>query len=242
MATRATLENRRSLAAGVKEEQRRLRTAALEGLRAQILHVHNRRKALTERVRAQCRRARARVREQIKARRVEVRETLNREVAELRQAERNRCQLRQARVKIESESARARAERERRERKLAEAAARRIERHRERKLAAYKRAEARGESDDEVRANVDQELVPVFDVVRAKVRPRPGMSRTEAFLHWVEENPSEVWQMRSELAEKRLRALIREEEQARKSLRAVGGRAKRQSTRARRAALPEAPF
>lgn len=235
MATSAQRLNRASLARAVKEEQRRLRALALEELRAQIAGVHRRRRELVERVRAQCKRARARVKEKIAARRAEV----EREISEMRQAERNRCALRKARVRVESESARDRLRREARERRRDEAATRRIERHRARELARHTKTERQKESDDAVRSNIDDELVPIFNVVKARVRARPGMSRTEAFLHWIEENPSEVWALREDLAEKRLRALIREEKEAARALRQVGGRA---AAKARRAALEPAPF
>lgn len=239
MATSAQRLNRASLARAVKEEQRRLRSIALEQLRGQIQGVHRRRRELVERVRAQCRRARARVKDRIVARRAEVKAALEREISEMKTAERNRCQLRKARVKLESESARDRLRREARERRRDELATQRIERHRKRETAKHQKTERQKESDDAVRANIDDELVPVFNVVKARVRARPGMSRTEAFLHWIEENPSEVWALREDLAEKRLRALIREEKEAARALRQVGGRV---SAKARRAALAPAPF
>jgi hypothetical protein len=195
--------------------------------------IRRRRKELTTRVRSQCVRARARVKEQAKERRRNVLEALRIELREMKQAERNRCKLRVARVAHESEGARARAKREQRERAQAEAAARRIERHREKVLRSQKRRETQAESDDAVRSNLEPDLVPIFNVVKAKIRARPGMSRTEAFLHWAEENEGEIWAMRDELAERRLRALLAEERRARQG---AGG------ARARRAKLSEAPF
>jgi hypothetical protein len=239
MSTSAQRLNRAALARAVKEEQRRLRAAALEQLRMQIAGIHRRRRELVERVRAQCKRARARVKDRIVERRAAVKAALEREIAEMRQAERNRCALRKARVRVESESARVRLRREERQRRRDEAATRRIERHRTRELAKQKKAERQQESDDAVRSNIDDELVPIFNVVKARVRARPGMSRTETFLHWIEENPSEVWALREDLAEKRLRALIQEEKEAARALRKVGGRV---SAKARRAALAPAPF
>jgi len=239
MKTSGQRLNRAALARAVRDEQRRMRTVALEELRRQIAAIHTRRRELVERVRAQCRVARARVKTQIAERRAEVRAALNREVAEMRQAERNRCALRKARVRLESESARERLQREARKRRRDELATARIERHRVRELAKHSRSEKRAESDDEVRGNIDEEFVPVWNVVKARIRARPGMSRTEVFLHWLEEHPSEVWALREELAEKRLRALIREEQEATRALRKVGGRV---SAKARRAALEPAPF
>lgn len=243
MSTSAHRENRRALARAVKEEQARIRRAALEALRSQIETIRRRRRELLGRVREQCARARARTQERIKARRAEVRAALERELGEMRQAERNRCALRQARVRHETESARERLRREAKERAAAEALARRVERHRARTMKRHARAERQKESDDEVRSNIDDELVPVFNVVKAKLRARPGMSRTEAFLHWIEENPSEVWALREDLAERKLRALLKEEERAARELRKVAGAGgRRLSTKARRAELEPAPF
>lgn len=183
------------------------------------------------------REAARRLRDENQRRRREVLEALDRELSERRQAVKNRCQLRVARVREETKGARARARQELEERRRAERDVERAER-----LHAKKRARVhvvKAESDDEVRGNLDEELVPIFNVVRARVRARPGMSRTEVFLHWLEENPHEVWALREELAEKRLRALIREEQRARRELQRAGGRS---SAKARRAALPDAPF
>lgn len=235
MATTAQRMNRTALARAVREEQRRIRALAIEDLRRQIAAVHTRRRELVDRVRAQCKIAKSRVQTQVEQRRAELR----REVAEMKQAERNRCALRKARVRIESESKRDWLKREARERRRDQAATARIERHERRESKKHSRAERQGESDDEVRQNIDPEFVPVFNVVRAKIRQRPGMSRTEAFLHWLEEHPAELWALREELAEKRLRALLREQQEAERALRKVGGRV---SAKARRAKLEEAPF
>lgn len=236
MKTHAQRMNRASLARAVKEEQRRIRAAALEGLRGQIADIHKRRRELMARVVSSCKRGRARVKERIAEHRGAVKAALAKEVDEMRQAERNRCALRKARVRHQSESARERTARELRERRRAELVQARIERHRARVTKEHKKAEKHKESDDEVRSNIDAEYVPIFNVVRAKIRARPGMSRTEAFLHWLEEHPAESWQIREELSEKKLRALLKEEHEAARALRKVGGRARR------RAALEPAPF
>jgi len=62
-----------------------------------------------------------------------------------------------------------------------------------------------------VRRNVDLELVPLFDQVRRSIKGSPYQSRTEAFLQWVEENPSAVLHAQEELAARELRKLIREQ-------------------------------
>lgn len=58
-----------------------------------------------------------------------------------------------------------------------------------------RRATARerlAESDDEVRHNIDPQLVPVFNKVRRHIKASAHMSRTEAFEHWAGENSEEV--------------------------------------------------
>jgi hypothetical protein len=166
-------------------------------------------------------------------------DALHREIREMKQAERNRCALRRTRVRHESTGAAARARAELRDAEREHAALRRIESHRARRLKDVRKAERnRSESDDEVRSNIGPDLVPVFDVVKAKVRARPGMSRAEAFLHWAEENPDEIWALREDLAERKLRALIREEQRAARELRKCGGRCRH----APRGSLAEVPF
>jgi len=232
--------NRAALARAVKEEQQRLRAKLVEIIRTEIDDIRKRREELLVKVRRQCKVGRENVRERVRRRREEAKAELSRELAQMRQAESNRCQLRKARVRLQSESAIDRRRREARERTRAEAHARKLERHTTRKERERSKVEKQKESDDEVRANLEPEFVPLFDVVRAKIRARPGMSRTEAFLHWLEENPDESWRMRDDLAERRLRALLKEQHEAERALRRAGGRV--ESARARRKRLEPAPF
>lgn len=66
--------------------------------------------------------------------------------------------------------------------------------------------ERRGESDDEVRANIPEDLIPLFERVKRSIKTRPRISRTEAFLKYVEENPREQY----EAIEDKTDALVRE--------------------------------
>jgi hypothetical protein len=90
-------------------------------------------------------------------------------------------------------SARAKLEAERRFR----AEMRRIEaQNRERKRELTPKRVARDlqtESDDEVRQNIPPELVPLFERVKRSIKGTGYHSRSEAFLHYAEENPSEVF-------------------------------------------------
>jgi hypothetical protein len=85
-------------------------------------------------------------------------------------------------------------------------------------------AERRQESDDEVRQNIDLELVALFNQVRRSIKGSPYQSRTEAFLQWAEENPGAVMRAQEELAERELRKLLREQ-------RAMGGHAMKRTKR-----------
>lgn len=52
--------------------------------------------------------------------------------------------------------------------------------------------EARSESDDEVRGNIPSDLVPLFNRIKKGIAASARMSRTEAFLKYVEEHPAEA--------------------------------------------------
>jgi len=49
------------------------------------------------------------------------------------------------------------------------------------------------ESDDAVRANIPPEFVPLWEKIKGSIRGDARRSRTEAFLHYVEEHPDEVY-------------------------------------------------
>lgn len=70
----------------------------------------------------------------------------------------------------------------------------RFERQAAERSKAHRRKpiEAIRESDDRVMHNIPAELQPVWEKVKAGIKGTPHKSRTEAFLEWVEENPSEV--------------------------------------------------
>src|SRR6185295_17647714 len=71
------------------------------------------------------------------------------------------------------------------------------------------RAVARGESDDEVRANIPPDLVPLFERVKRGIKGSARESRTEAFLRYVEEHPREQFAAVDDATD----ALIREMEE-----------------------------
>lgn len=76
----------------------------------------------------------------------------------------------------------------------------------------------RAESDDEVRRNLEPDMVAVFDQVRARIKGNRYRSRTEAFLEWAQENPEEVLRMQADSADDDVARLIREEQTVLKAL------------------------
>ena len=80
-------------------------------------------------------------------------------------------------------------------------------------------AERRQESDDEVRSNLQPEMVAVFNAVRKHIKGSPRKSRTEAFFQWAEENPDEVFDLLQHDADRYLAQLLAEQERTERELR-----------------------
>jgi ABC-type nitrate/sulfonate/bicarbonate transport system substrate-binding protein len=92
--------------------------------------------------------------------------------------------------------------------------------HGVRKVTARARARERGqESDDEVRRDLEPDMVPVFDAVRRHIKGSPRKSRTEAFLQWAEENPGEVYDLLQRDADRYLAQLLAEQDRTQRELR-----------------------
>ena len=65
------------------------------------------------------------------------------------------------------------------------------------------------ESDEDVRTNVPKELHALFNRVRGGIKGNAHESRTEAFLRYVEEHPHEAAEAAENLAEFRLKGVMR---------------------------------
>lgn len=50
-------------------------------------------------------------------------------------------------------------------------------------------AERRAESDDEVRASIDADLIPLWEKIKRSIKGSARLSRTDEFLHYVHEHP-----------------------------------------------------
>jgi SAM-dependent methyltransferase len=67
----------------------------------------------------------------------------------------------------------------------------------------------RRESDEEVRQNIDAELVPLFNRVRRNISGNDHETRTEAFLRYVEEHPHEEIEAADRIAGFALKSALR---------------------------------
>jgi len=176
--------------------------ARLAELRDTVARIRGDKQAAAAEVRAGCQLARKALPGRLRAYREAEKARLRRELAEARQAARNRCQAAKVRIQATAgsaiEAARLALAEERKTQRIIREAERKITR---RARTATSASERRAESDDEVRRNIPDELVPIFDRVRKTIAGGPRRTRTEAFLEWAEENTGVVTDMRAELAE-----------------------------------------
>lgn len=178
----------------LKEQDRRVRDAlraerrALDGY---VRSLKRARAAAVRRVRHQCRTAKDRTKRRASEIRAEHRVAANAEIARLRESTQTACDRGMGRAKRRGRKQEEKAQRTRRARLSDE---RLLTRRRDRALPTKRatRSERQRESDDEVRANLDADLLVAWETMRRTIRPRPRQSRTEAFLEWAEANPDEV--------------------------------------------------
>lgn len=142
-----------------------------------------------------CKRSKKRTIELSRSIRLKHREAANREIAELKRASSDACA---GNVRKTKAYTRKRISEIERQLKDAEARERMLFRKAKRKP---KSAAAAQESYEEVARNLDAELMPVWRN-KHTMRVPPGMSRTEAFLQWVHDNPDEVLEIQTDVAEK----------------------------------------
>lgn len=210
------LESRKAIAAeldrAAQRDYRERLKARIVAIRQQVKAVKQAEKLALLQVRDLCRRSRARARARAHERRIEVLKLLREETAAFMAEARRACAKRTGNV--QRRSARARAKLEEQAKALArELAADRLYREFQTGGPSKRRSsrtEHRQESDDEVRRNLEPDLVPVFDSVRRTIHGSPKRSRTETFLQWVEENPDEVLTMRAELGDRAFQRELKE--------------------------------
>lgn len=217
----------------MREREHKARDRArVRELAAQIRKLRRGRRARALELRAACRAARLNVRTQV----AELRAETERKVAALRDAQRGTCAASQLRAHVELGEAVHKLERERVEQ---------LERNRRlygRKAqapgeAAKRAAERRSESDDEVRANIPRELVPVFERVKRSIKPSDRRTRTEAFLQWVHDNEDEAHAVVFDQVDREVERLVREHAELERNARRGSRRLPRPA-----AAVADVPF
>jgi hypothetical protein len=232
----------------IRERERRELSTARERVRA----AGRAKRAAIREVRAWCRTARRRVREAARAEREAIRSararlreqsrTLAARYAAKRASVLELCGARLAGVKRRGtdEQRKAIGELEQLRRDLA-VVRQRTKREREESRKRVTAKERARESDDQVRANLPPELLPVFAKYKHQAVAGPRRTRTEAFLEFIEENPDIVEEIAQQRAEALLAAdvaeLRRQEREQARELRKARPRPKR-----RRAAAAGVPF
>ena len=198
----------------IDRDERRKKREKLAELRAQLRRARVQRKEAMKSAVDRCRSERLAARERARVLRI-------RGLAELREAARLERVSARDTCAVSKREAKSKDAIERRRAELAAAAKyqsemRRIERGNSARRRAHANAtyvERRAESDDEVRSNIPTDLVPLFERVRRGIKSSLRMTRTEVFLKYAEEHPSEVLQV----IEDKTEALIRELEHQRRA-------------------------
>ena len=90
-----------------------------------------------------------------------------------------------------------------------------------------------------MRGNIPPEPVALFERVKRGIKASPRMSRTEAFLHYAEENPEEVLEAISDKTDEMVLQLEAQHREARRAARLTARRPPRAYTPEQ---LAEVPF
>lgn len=196
MLTRAEgRAQKRAIARDVARDERKRKREELRALKAEIRSARVRKREAIANARVTCREHRRGARARIKDLRRELLAQVRRTLQEERMRAKEACALakgeaRQLGTRVEQARAKLAAERlYRREMRRIEAA----NRARRRETRAHiRRGEHLRESDDQVLASIPPELAMLWEKVKHSIRGSSHRSRTEAFLHYAEEHPSEV--------------------------------------------------
>jgi hypothetical protein len=111
------------------------------------------------------------------------------------------------------------------------------QRRKEHRHATY--IERRDESDDEVRQNIQPEMLGLWERVKRGIKGSPRESRTERFLRYVEENPGELLLVLEDRTDALVRELEQREREAVKAMRGAGRTAREGSAAPAYVPLPE---
>jgi hypothetical protein len=222
LGARQLAQIRREMEADLKRKD----LAKLKALRASIREAKSARRGKLREVSSKCKSA---VRENM-ARAKRARERLRASILRTREQAKGLCELSRGEAKAATLEAIERAvgtlEKERAE---------------QRQLAAWVRPkvcptrgrtakEKRQESDCEVESNLDDPgLRVVWEAVKHKIKAGPRRTRTEAFLEWAAEHPSDVYQIQEADTERALVALEKEERRMSQDVKKAGRYSKRSS-------------
>ena len=213
------VRERRALLMSIAADHRRAARAKILDLKARVREAQALRRGALLNLPAKCRAERLLVREKIRSNRLRALARLREDADASRAAAREVCVLRKRDARALGtliEKARGQLSAEKRY----QADLRRIEADNRRKLRDHPhiRAARGGESDDEVRSNLPPELVALFNRVRRSIKGSDRQSRTEAFLHYAEENPAEHLDAIGDKTDALIADLERQQRQARRDM------------------------
>jgi hypothetical protein len=210
---------RKQLLDEIAQEHRRKEREKLSTLRGDIRAVKRRRAEAMREAVQRCREERHAVKERAKERRRELRDQLREALQGEKLAAREACSARKAEVRQGGASAIQKARELVRAERAYQAELRRLEQRAKKRERRTTARERRAESDDEVRSNVPADLLPLFERVKRTIRGSDRQSRSEAFLRYAEEHPSEVIAAMSDLSEREIAKLVAEEKRLAKAVR-----------------------
>lgn len=189
---RAAAADRKRLLADMEKDRRAKLRKRLAELRAKELAERKAKKRKLRRAGRLCKKDVERTREKANAAWERERQAALGKRRARKKAARQRCRDRAARARTRSDIQIASARETRKSERKHAAEIRRLERSgAARSRARSTRSERRSESDDEVEQNIAPELVRLWRRVKRTIKGSERMSRTEAFLKYVEENPEE---------------------------------------------------
>jgi len=220
MTAGAARRQRRVLMKEIAREHRKKQREQLSDLRRAIVEARAAHRGALAGARFRCREDRIALRALLRERHRSVLLELGRQAAADRATARESCRLAKAAARTIGEGrgrAKAALEAERQYRREM----RRIEAANRTKRKAHKEAPRRGarESDEDVERTIPPELVALFRKVGRSIRGSDRMSRSEAFLHYAEENPREVLEVLEDRSDALVAELEGRERAARKELR-----------------------
>ena len=208
---------RKALLREIDTDQKKKAKEALTALRAQLRAARAAHREALKGAVAKCRAHRATVSEKLKAERAQALAELRAKGESERASARGVCAVEKGAAGKGTSGAVAYAREELAKERGFQEDMKRIERGNRARIRRAKQstvAERRSESDDEVRNNIPSELVGLFEKVKRSIKGGPRETRTEAFLRYAEEHPSEYLESIDDKTEALIRDLERREREA----------------------------